>query len=234
MSENKFVGSFKTVEDLVKHLRSTYGSGRVVVRLTDLPRKLEYPPESLEGKIKAVEELIQTARDVHSGELAGIRDAQKEAEADKPAAFAPPESFGGASGGTANASKNFDPLKNYDHGIHVPASTIPQVPENKRVKPATTAPDIKAVQYLEAAAMHMRYRAATYDNPQGEHSMVQTVKAFNAITGRNLTEAEGWEFMLLLKQVRVFTNPAVPHKDSLEDAVAYAALLADCMLSGKE
>ena len=36
----------------------------------------------------------------------------------------------------------------------------------------------------------------------GERSMASTVKAFNALTGHNLTESEGWEFMVLLKLVR--------------------------------
>lgn len=90
---------------------------------------------------------------------------------------------------------------------------------------------MKATDVLEKAAGHMRDRAATYDKPEGERSMARTVAAFNAITGRDLTTAEGWAFMLLLKQVRVFQNPAKPHQDSLEDGVAYAALLAEEMLS---
>ncbi len=92
---------------------------------------------------------------------------------------------------------------------------------------------MKATDVLEKAAGHMRDRAATYDKPEGERSMARTVAAFNAITGRDLTTAEGWAFMLLLKQVRVFQNPAKPHQDSLEDGVAYAALLAEEMLSTK-
>lgn len=93
---------------------------------------------------------------------------------------------------------------------------------------------MKATDVLEKAAGHMRDRAATYDKPEGERSMARTVAAFNAITGRDLTTAEGWAFMLLLKQVRVFQNPAKPHQDSLEDGVAYAALLAEEMLSAKQ
>ena len=92
---------------------------------------------------------------------------------------------------------------------------------------------MKATDVLEKAAGHMRDRAAAYDKPDGERSMARTVAAFNALTGRDLTTAEGWAFMLLLKQVRVFQNPAEPHQDSLEDGVAYAALLAEEMLSAK-
>lgn len=45
---------------------------------------------------------------------------------------------------------------------------------------ATSAPDL-----LDAAAGHMRDRAATYDKPEGERSMGKTVQAFNTITGRD-------------------------------------------------
>ena len=93
---------------------------------------------------------------------------------------------------------------------------------------------MKAPEALEKAAQHMRDRAATYDKPEGERSMAQTVAAFNAITGQDLTTAEGWEFMAVLKQVRAFQNPAKPHVDSLEDGPAYLALLAEEMTSGEK
>ena len=64
-------------------------------------------------------------------------------------------------------------------------------------------------------------------------SMGKTVAAFNAITGRDLTTAEGWLMLAVLKQVRVFQNSAVPHVDSLEDGPAYLALMAEEMLSGE-
>lgn len=92
---------------------------------------------------------------------------------------------------------------------------------------------MKATDVLEKAAKHMRDRVATYDKPEGERSMAKTVAAFNAITGKSLSVAEGWQFMAVLKQVRVFQNPAKPHQDSLEDGVAYVALLAEEMLSAE-
>lgn len=91
---------------------------------------------------------------------------------------------------------------------------------------------MKAPDLLSAAAGHMQDRAATYDKPDGERSMERAVKAFNAITGHNLTVVDGWEFMLLLKQVRFYQNPSVPNRDSLEDGVAYAALMGEAALSG--
>ena len=92
---------------------------------------------------------------------------------------------------------------------------------------------MKATTILEKAAQHMRDRAATYDKPEGERSMGKTVAAFNAITGRDLTTAEGWLMLAVLKQVRAFHNPAAPHVDSLEDGPAYLALMAEEMLSGE-
>lgn len=56
--------------------------------------------------------------------------------------------------------------------------------------------------------------------------MAKTVQAFNAIVGADLTESEGWLFMMLLKAVRL-TQRASYHADSAEDLVAYAALLGE-------
>lgn len=91
---------------------------------------------------------------------------------------------------------------------------------------------MKAPELLQAAKQHMDDRAVTYDQPGGERSMASTVAAFNAITGNCMTEAEGWAFMLILKQVRLFTNPCNPHRDSIDDSIAYAALLGESALSG--
>ncbi|WP_268623915.1 DUF6378 domain-containing protein [Paenibacillus alvei] len=79
---------------------------------------------------------------------------------------------------------------------------------------------------LEAARKHMLDRAATYDSPDGERSMKATVQAFNAIHGTELTEAQGWTFMTLLKLVRTAQREAY-HADSYEDAAAYVGLAAE-------
>ncbi len=92
---------------------------------------------------------------------------------------------------------------------------------------------MNALDILNTAAAHMQARAATYDKPEGERSMGKAVQAFNAITGRDLTEQEGWTLLAILKFVRFYQNPSVPHQDSLEDLVAYAALLGECALNGK-
>lgn len=94
-------------------------------------------------------------------------------------------------------------------------------------KGQVAAPDL-----LDAAAGHMRDRAATYDKPEGERSMAQTVSVFNQFHGTSLTEAQGWHFMQILKDVRLFANPANPHRDSVEDGVAYSALKGEAILKG--
>lgn len=87
-----------------------------------------------------------------------------------------------------------------------------------------------APKLLEKALGHMLERAATYDQPQGERSMGRTVDAFNIITGKDLTESEGWLLLQLLKDVRD-RQRVKPHVDSLEDCIAYAALKAEARLA---
>jgi hypothetical protein len=99
------------------------------------------------------------------------------------------------------------------------AQGIDQVPRGQPILP--TAPDL-----LQRAASIMAERGKQYDKPEGERSMARTVAAFNEITGRDLTEAEGWMLLQVLKGVRLFTRPGY-HADSAEDNIAYAALLAE-------
>ncbi len=86
--------------------------------------------------------------------------------------------------------------------------------------------DITAHSILQAAAGHMQARASTYDKPEGERSMAKTVEVFNCYHGTSLTEAQGWHFMQILKDVRLFTREGF-HQDSAEDGVAYAALKSE-------
>lgn len=85
-----------------------------------------------------------------------------------------------------------------------------------------------AIEFLERASSLMADRGQEYDQPEGERSMASTVRAFNAITGRDMTEAEGWGFMLLLKLARQHQRKGF-HRDSAEDAVAYSALMAEAL-----
>jgi hypothetical protein len=106
------------------------------------------------------------------------------------------------------------------HGSHEEPNEQPKVPEPK------------AAELLGRAAAHMHDRSATYDEPEGERSMGKIVTAFNAITGRDLTESEGWMFMQQVKLVRLFTRSEY-HADSAEDNIAYAALLAEAKGDGR-
>lgn len=87
-------------------------------------------------------------------------------------------------------------------------------------EPPKTAPE-----FLERARQHMLDRAVTYDNPEGERSMAKTVELFNTLRDQNLTEADGWTFMALLKMVRA--NQGEFKSDNFEDLVAYSALLGE-------
>ena len=93
-------------------------------------------------------------------------------------------------------------------------------------------PEPKASELLGRAAALMHERGQTYDEPEGERSMGKIVAAFNAITGRDLSESEGWMFMQQVKLVRLFTRSDY-HADSAEDNIAYAALLAEAKGDGR-
>lgn len=67
-------------------------------------------------------------------------------------------------------------------------------------------------------------RGKQYDGSNKDRSMASTVAAFNAVYGTNLTEQQGWHFMVILKMVRQRQGG---HIDSAEDLIAYAALAAE-------
>ena len=92
---------------------------------------------------------------------------------------------------------------------------------------------MKAHEFLAKAASIMEDRGRTYDKPEGERAMSKAVAAFNVITGQDLSEAEGWLFMQVLKDVRQWQRPAY-HADSAEDCIAYAALKAEALAAEDE
>lgn len=91
-----------------------------------------------------------------------------------------------------------------------------------------TVPKIKlakdASELCLKASELLAERGKQYDGSGKERSMASTVAAFNAVYGTNLTEQQGWHFMILLKMVR---QRAGGHIDSAEDLIAYAALAAE-------
>lgn len=96
------------------------------------------------------------------------------------------------------------------------------------VEQPSTAPEL-----LNQAAELLAERGKQYDKSGEERSAAAIVNAFNAITKRDLTPGEGWLFMVLLKAVRFYSNTETPHRDSLEDMIAYAALHAEEYLNDK-
>jgi hypothetical protein len=83
---------------------------------------------------------------------------------------------------------------------------------------------MKADAFLTKAAQLMAERGKDRDNV-GERSMARCVAAFNAMTGHELTEEDGWQFMVYLKHSRA--RGGNYRRDDYEDAVAYAALSAE-------
>ena len=81
----------------------------------------------------------------------------------------------------------------------------------------------KAHSFLEEAGTVMKQRATLRDKPEGERSMAAIVRTFNALTGKELTESEGWEFMILLKMVR--GRQGNYNRDDYVDLAAYGGLL---------
>ena len=92
---------------------------------------------------------------------------------------------------------------------------------------------MKATEFLHKAASLLEERGKQYDQPQGERSMGKAVTAFNAITSRNLSEAEGWLLLQVLKDVRQWQNPGRYHADSAEDCVSYSALKAEALANAE-
>ena len=89
-----------------------------------------------------------------------------------------------------------------------------------------------ASEIADSALKHIRERAETYDQPTGERSAAKTAKAFNAITGKDITESEVWLLLQLLKDVRQWSREDY-HQDSAEDCIAYAALKAESLEGGE-
>lgn len=79
---------------------------------------------------------------------------------------------------------------------------------------------------LANAAQHLRDRAASYDKEEGrERSIPKVTAAFSALTGIQMTEEQGWLFMILLKLARSQQGDYKP--DNYEDLAAYSALMGE-------
>lgn len=85
--------------------------------------------------------------------------------------------------------------------------------------------------WLREAADTLDERGKQYDASGSERSMAKTVAIFNILTKNSLTVAEGWQFMKVLKDVRLWSNTDVAHVDSIVDNLGYTALLAEETIS---
>lgn len=122
------------------------------------------------------------------------------------------------------------------HRIDAPTICIeeetPELFESKHCSPRPLSDhELKprqAHEIAEAALQHVKDRASTYDQSNGERSARKTAAAFNAITGKDLTESDVWLLLQLLKDVRQWSKEDY-HQDSAEDCIAYAALKAESL-----
>lgn len=84
---------------------------------------------------------------------------------------------------------------------------------------------IKANAFLHNALNTLEDRAAVRDKEE-ERSMERTVNAFNALHNLNLTEEQGWQFMIILKLARASAGNY--HADDYTDICGYGALAGEC------
>lgn len=95
---------------------------------------------------------------------------------------------------------------------------------NCRCDSVPVVTEYPAHSFLEKGVQHMKDRAAQRDSAEGERSMAACVNAFNAMFGKDLTETQGWQFMVLLKMARS-RNKFNP--DDYEDGAAYTGLAGE-------
>lgn len=86
---------------------------------------------------------------------------------------------------------------------------------------------MQAQEIIHAAEECIGDRAASRDQANGERSMARCVRAFNGITGHNLTTREGWKFMVLLKLARACTPGGRHNPDDYIDGCAYFGLAGE-------
>jgi Domain of unknown function (DUF6378) len=85
---------------------------------------------------------------------------------------------------------------------------------------------------LDAALQTLAQRGTDYDQPQGERSMAHCVRIFNAITGQQMSERDGWLFMVALKLARA--QKGAPKADTYLDGAAYFALFGECEIQAAD
>ena len=82
-----------------------------------------------------------------------------------------------------------------------------------------------AITILQDASQAILDRAASRDI-EAERSMARTVKAFNALTGHDVSERDGWIFMAVLKAARATAGSF--NADNFADGAGYFGLAGEC------
>jgi hypothetical protein len=100
-------------------------------------------------------------------------------------------------------------------------ATLVKLLEHQQQRPSHPT----ATELLVDAADVLDQRGTMRDAPSGERSMPRAVSGFNAITGRDLDDVEGWIFMLQIKLSRAMQGQF--HADDWLDLIGYAALAAE-------
>lgn len=88
---------------------------------------------------------------------------------------------------------------------------------------------VNAKNFLKEALFAVEDRAKSRD-VQAERSMARTVASFNAMHGTNLTEEQGWQFMIFLKLARA--NGGSFNADDYVDLCGYGSLAGECASNG--
>jgi hypothetical protein len=163
---------------------------------------------------------------------------QVQAEPIEPIEPVEPASYG-YRGGEPTSIEPFEYVPNPIPGINVPfgypASEIPDEATKaflRELKKADKPSRESAHGFLEEASQAMKQRAALRDAEDGERTAAQIAKVFNAITGHEISEADAWMFLLVMKIVR--SRNGKYHRDDYVDGSSYFALLGECESINRE
>lgn len=125
----------------------------------------------------------------------------------------------------------FPTLPTFEH-----APAFPSLHNRRKTdQPAEqTAADIpmKAHEFLDQACVALKDRAASRDRDE-ERSMARCVAAFNAHTGHQLSETDGWVFMVMLKIARHYSGEQT-NLDDFVDGAAYMGLAGESAAGEKK
>lgn len=124
-------------------------------------------------------------------------------------------------------SKDIADLNNYGLDVSFVAVDEAESMEAYDDIKAELASPIGADEVLQIANEAIAQRGVMYDSTgqQQERSMGKVVAMFNALTGHELTNEQGWKFMCLLKLAR--SEQGEFSLDSFIDLAAYAALAGE-------